>query len=351
MSAPSGPDQRPRLRDLGVAPGTLPPGEHNTITDVPGVSVGHATLVEGAGELDPGHGPVRTGVTAIVPQAESLYETKVNAATTVLNGYGKAVGLSWIDELGTIETPVLLTNTLSVWRAADALHRYMADRHPALVTSNPVVGECYDGYLNDIEGQHVDDDDVRSAIRAATAPNTEEGNVGGGTGMTGFGWKGGIGTASRVVEVDETAVTLGALVQTNTGDPRDLRLPGLAVGEHLRPPGDDREDEGSIMIVVGTDAPLGAGQLRRVAKRAILGLGRVGGTAGHTSGDYVIAFSNDRSASPLDAAALTPLFRGTVEAVEEAISNSVLRAETMVGRDGNTRHAIPIDELTALLEA
>ena len=344
-------DDRPRARELGIEPGTEPTGEYNALTDVPGVTVGHVTLIEGEGALQPGRGPVRTGVTAVVPRGEGLYERKVHAASYVLNGYGKSIGLSWVDELGTIETPVLLTNTLNVWSVAGHLHEYMAETNPELVTSNPVVGECYDGYLNDIRGTHVGREHVREAIASADAPNVAEGNVGGGTGMTGFGWKGGIGTASRAVAAGDASYTLGALVQTNTGDPRDLRFPGLAVGDHLQPPEDERADEGSIMIVVGTDAPLSARQLGRVAKRATLGLGRVGGTAGHTSGDYVMAFSNGTDAPPLDDGALSPVFRATVEAVEEAVINSVLRAETMVGRDGNTRHALPIDELRALLGA
>lgn len=341
--------QRPRLRELGIDPGLLPPGDHNSITDVPSVNVGHSTLIEGSGPLRPGEGPIRTGVTVVVPREESVYENKVTAATHVLNGHGKSIGFTQVDEFGTIETPILLTNTLNVWNVANHLHEYMADHHSDLVTSNPIVGECYDGYLNDISGRHVGKSDVETALGTADSPSSEEGNVGGGTGMTGFGWKGGVGTSSRVVEIGDDTFTLGALVQTNTGDPHDLRIPGVAVGEHLLPPDSDSDAGGSIMMVVGTDAPVTTRQMGRIAKRAPLGLGRTGGLASHTSGDYVIAFSNGPDDSSLEDAVLTPLFRATVESVEEAILNSVLRAETMVGRDGNTRHAIPIPELTELI--
>ena len=342
---------RPRANDLGLQLGLLPRGEHNSITDVEGVTVGHTTLIEGSGPLRIGEGPVRTGVTVIMPHQRSLFRRKVTAAVHVVNGFGKAVGFLQVQELGVIESPIALTGTLSTWRTADALVDFMAGNNPGIYSFNPIVGECNDGFLNDIVGRHVQPQHVFDAINGATTPNTQEGNVGAGAGMTGFGWKAGIGTASRICYGLVAAYTVGALVVNNTGDPRELRIGELQVGRHLLPPGVADDSSGSIMMVLGTDAPVTARQLGRIARRAGMGLARAGGIAGHGSGDFVIAFSSSFDRPDIDDAALTPLFRAAVEATEEAIVNSILRADTMEGRDGNTRHGIPIDRLSELLAA
>ena len=342
---------RPRAMDFGLTIGLLPRGPHNTITDIVGVSVGHVTLIEGEGPLIPGQGPVRTGVTVILPRKGNVYRRQVTAAVHVVNGFGKSVGFPQVVELGVIETPIALTNTLSTWRVADALVDYLIRENPGVYSFNPVVGECNDSFLNDVIGRHVRTHHVFQAIAAATSPNTEEGNVGAGTGMTAFGWKGGIGTSSRICDSPQGRYTVGVLTLTNTGDPRELRIDGVQVGRSLLPPGVSGDVYGSIMIVVGTDAPLTARQLGRLGRRAALGLGRAGGIASHGSGDFVILFSNSIERAELDDVHLTPLFRGVVEATDEAIVNSILRAETMVGRDGNTRHGIPPDRLDDILRA
>ncbi|MEN6641456.1 MAG: P1 family peptidase [Armatimonadia bacterium] len=354
MSSP-----RPRARDLGVSIGELQPGPLNAIVDVPEVAVGHVSLVAGEGPLVSGQGPVRTGVTALLPHPGNLFTDRVCAAVEVINGFGKSVGLPQVTELGSLETPILLTNTLSVWTAADALADFMAELNPGVRSFNPVVGECNDGALNDILGRHVKPQHVRQALAAASRVSVQEGNVGAGVGMTGFGWKAGIGTASRLLPGALDGYVLGSLVLTNTGSARDLRVDGVPVGRHLRPPAQPLP-AGSIIIVLATDAPLDSRQLHRLAKRAAFGLARVGGIADHGSGDFVIAFSTGnrlsaRGEQRLFAPALVPetelssLFRATIETVEEAILNSLLRAETMVGRDALKRLALPLDELSAVL--
>jgi D-aminopeptidase len=308
------------------------------------------TLVAGNGPLVVGEGPVRTGVTAIRLHPEHRMERKAAGACFVMNGFGKSLGLPQLAELGTIETPILLTNTLSVWRVADAVVDWMAERAPGVYSFNPIVGECNDSYLNDILGRHVRAEHVFQAIEGASGENTEEGNVGAGTGMGGFGYKAGVGTASRCVRTPRGEFTVGALVVTNTGSPGDLRIDGRRIEARqdlVRPA------PGSIMMILATDAPLDARQLGRLARRAPLGLARAGGIAGHGSGDFVIAFSNapcrSPAPAPLDAAeeasAISEFFRAAVEATEEAIVNSVLRAERMEGRDGHVREAIPLDRI------
>jgi D-aminopeptidase len=337
----------------------LPTGDANALTDVPGVTDGHEPIVAGT----PADPPcLRTGVTAIRPAERSLYDEPVTGATHVINAYGKAVGLPQVDELGAIETPICLTNTLDTWRVADALATHVADEHPDARSINPVVGECNDGRLNDIRGKHVTADHVEAALSATRSPSVREGCVGAGTGMVGFGWKGGIGTASRVVDGDDTGgYTVGALTLTNTGHPDDLRIDGVRIGRHLQPAdardGDENptasveSDDGSILIVLGTDASLPGRQLGRVAKRGSLGLGRTGATASHGSGDFVVAFANgERGVGGIADADLSPLFRGAVEAVEEAIANSLVRAETTTGVDGTTYPGLPGEELASLFE-
>ena len=344
--------KRPRATDLGLELGLLPRGADNSITDVPEVTVGHVTLIEGDGPLIIGEGPIRTGVTVIRPHQGDVFQRKVTGAVHVVNGFGKALGFLQVSELGVIESPIALTSTLSIWRAADAMIDYLSERNPGINSFNPVVGECNDGFLNDIVGRHVRRDHVREAIDAATTPNTLEGNIGAGTGMTGFGWKGGIGTSSRVCEIPAGRYTVGALTLTNTGDARELRMDGVHIGRKLLPPRDTYDPSragGSIMMVIGTDAPVDSRQLGRIGRRAALGLARAGGIADHSSGDFIIAFSNATDPPSLDDSDLTPLLRGAVESTEEAVVNSVLRAETMTGRDGNTRHGIPIDEVERIL--
>lgn len=352
---------RPRARDIGVCIGEMPCGSLNSITDVPGVKVGHVTLIAGEGKLAVGRGPVRTGVTAIVPHAGNIFTEKVCAAVYVINAFGKSLGLPQIIELGNIETPILLTNTLNVWLVADALIDYVAEQNPGVYSFNPVVGECNDSFLNDILGRHVKQEHVFAALQNATAENVEEGNVGAGTGMSGFGWKGGIGTSSRRLPKELGDFTLGALVLTNTGAARDLRIDGVPVGRHLTPRELSQEQGGSIMIIIATDAPLSSRQLGRIAKRAAFGLARTGATASHGSGDFVIAFSTGNRIStsgkqcvaPQEFIAETQLswfFRAVIESTEEAIINSILRAKTMIGRDGNTRYGILIERVIEILK-
>ncbi|MCZ6677211.1 MAG: P1 family peptidase, partial [Candidatus Poribacteria bacterium] len=325
-----------------------------------GVKVGHVTLISGEGKLDPGKGPIRTGVTAILPHDGNLFRDKVTATAHIINAFGKSIGLAQLLELGNIETPILLTNTLNVWTVADAVVDYVSAQNPNVHSFNPIVGECNDSFLNDILGRHVRREHVFQALEIADRTNVEEGVVGAGVGMSGFGWKGGLGTASRVVEIDGTAYTVGALVLTNTGAASDLRIDGFPIGKHLTP-ADFQEPPGSIMIIVATDAPLSHRQLTRVAKRAAFGLARTGAIASHSSGDFVIAFSTtnridasahggevQRSTFP-DEAALTHLFRAVIEATEESIINSLLKSHTVQGRDGNIRHGIPIRRVIEIL--
>ncbi len=339
-----------RLRDLGITPGVLPPGPLNAITDVAGVLVGHVTLIEGDS--------VRTGVTAILPHGGNLFQEKVPAAIYVGNGFGKLMGISQVQELGNIETPIVLTNTVSVPTAANAVisYTFSLPGNEDVRSVNPVVGETNDGYLNDIRGRHVREEHVLKAIRAASAGPVGEGNVGAGTGTVCFGWKGGIGTSSRRLPDDLGGYTVGVLVQTNFGGV--LSVDGRPVGKksgkyYLSDKLEDAGD-GSCMIVVATDAPLDSRNLERLAKRAMLGLARTGGIATNGSGDYVIAFSTARELrvpySPeapltdgkvLHNDSMSPLFLACVEATEEAILNSLVAAQTMTGYKGRTVQALP----------
>jgi D-aminopeptidase len=363
-----------RVRELGISPGIIPPGPLNAITDVAGVRVGHVTLIEGDGPH-----AVRTGVTAILPHQGNLYQQKVMAAVHTINGYGKAIGFEQVRELGQIESPIALTNTASVGLVADALITWTFEHNPKARSVNVVVGECNDDHLNDIRGQHVRREHVWQAIAAAAPGPVAEGNVGAGTGMVCFGFKGGVGTASRRLDTDQGGFTgksqgapqqaaggftVGALVVANFGQRSLLRMDGLPVGRHLadwNPEQPTSEGQGSIVMVVATDAPLTSRQLLRLAKRAGLGLARTGTGGSHGSGDFVIAFST-ANRSPLVTRGLTrkievlteagealnPLFLATVEAVEEAILNALCAAETMTGRDGHTVHALSLDILASL---
>lgn len=358
-----------RARSLGIDPlWRLSPGAFNAITDVAGVRVGHVTVSFGVGRLVPGQGPARTGVTVILPHEQNLFRRKVAAAVHTINGYGKACGFEQVRELGEIETPIALTNTLNVWRVADALADYMLRANPDIGirtgTLNPLVGECNDGYLNDIQGRHVNAGHVFNAIETASGGPVAEGAVGAGAGTTCYGWKGGIGTASRVTSANAGAFTVGALVQTNFGRAEDLRIGGALIGRWLRAPAAPVVERGSVMVVLATDAPLDARQLHRLCVRAGAGLARTGATIGHGSGDFVIAFSTTRtvhhaaSTPPMvvqapvianEEAAMEELLPAVVESVEEAVLNSLCAAERVVGRDGHTRDALPVAEVARLL--
>lgn len=326
---------RPRLRDLGVAIGTLPPGPLNAITDVEGVRVGHATLIRGEN--------IRTGVTAILPHGGNLFQEKVPGAIFVGNGFGKIIGTTQVEELGEIETPILLTSTLNVPRVADALLDYMLalPGNENVKSINAVVAETNDGTLNDIRSRPVGRDDVFQALKSASGGEVEEGSVGAGTGTMALGFKGGIGTSSRRV----SGYTVGVLVQTNFGG--SLTIAGVPVGAELqrarRP-----LDAGSCVIVIATDAPVDARNLKRMGARAIMGMARTGAAGSNGSGDYAIAFSTARGKPLLPNDAMSPLFLATIEATEEAIINSLLRATTISG-NGHTAEALPIDATKEVL--
>ena len=362
---------RPRIRDLGLVVGDLPTGVHNAITDVPGVRVGHTTLVSGKGPLRPGQGPVRTGVTAILPHGDNLFRHKVHAAVHTINGFGKVCGFEQVRELGAIETPIALTNTLNVYLVADALAQYAIRHSPEIGirtgSVNAIVGETNDGYLNDLQGRHVRAEHVWEAIETASPGAVAEGAVGAGTGTSCFGWKGGIGTASRALPSSAGGYTTGVLVQSNFGRARALTVCGVPVGQHIQPPSAPApepavQDGGSIMIVLATDAPLTGRQLRRLCVRAAAGLARTGSVYGHSSGDFCIAFSTAHSIPHRPASLTTTrtvladegqvmrwLFPAVVESVEEAVLNSLFRAETVVGRDGHTRYGLPVEKVAALV--
>jgi D-aminopeptidase len=351
--------QTKRLRDYGVYIGVLQAGPYNAITDVQGVQVGHLTLREG--------GDIRTGVTAILPHEGNVFQQKVPAAIHVGNGFGKLAGITQVRELGNIETPVVLTNTLSVPVAANALIDYTLalEGNEKVRSVNPVVGETNDGYLNDIRGRHVEEKHVLKAITKAKGGPVAEGNVGAGTGTICFGFKGGIGTASRVLPQGAGGYTVGVLVQSNFGGV--LQIDGVPVGEELQKyyMSDVLNDnpDGSCMIVVATDAPLSARNLERLASRAMLGLAKTGGISSNGSGDYVIAFSaakelripyrgktSLRSGKRLRNEAISPLFMATIEATEEAILNSLMAAKTETGRDGHRVEALPVNKVVPILK-
>jgi D-aminopeptidase len=349
--------QNKRLRDYGVEIGILKTGVNNAITDVEGVKVGHETLIIGDS--------IRTGVTAILPHWGNIFQQKVPAAIYIGNGFGKLAGYSQIKELGNIETPIILTNTLSVPAASNALITYTLGLpgNENVSSVNSVVGETNDGWLNDIRGRHITEGHVLKAIRNAKYGIVAEGNVGAGTGTRCFEYKGGIGTASRVIPESSGAYTVGVLVQTNFGGVFELN--GVPIAKELNTyPDKYRESmDGSCMMVVITDAPLDSRNLERLAKRAMLGLAKTGGIASNGSGDYVIAVSTAKEnliphssdASTNDTKvlrneAVTPLFLATIEATEEAILNSLFAAETMTGRQGHTANALPMDKILALLK-
>lgn len=357
--------QRPRIRDWGVKIGHYATGKYNAITDVAGVKVGQATIISGEGKLMQGQGPVRTGVTAILPHEHDLFHHRVAAGGFTLNGAGEVTGLSQAEEWGAIETPIMLTNTLSVGQVHDAVLDYLLKYYPdAGISSDPIVpivAECDDSHLNDIQGRHVTKEHVFAALKNATEGPVAEGCVGAGTGMIAFDFKAGIGTASRVLPGRHGGYTIGALVMANFGPRRCFQIAGCPVGNSIVDLLPDPHPDGSIIVVIATDAPLISLQLRRIAKRAALGIGRIGGYASHVSGEFCLAFSTG-TVFPRKCASLTvelqllrdqyldPLFEATVEATEEAIINSLLQATDMRGRDGHVAYAVPLERLYQLLK-
>ena len=362
---------RRRLRELGFAIGRIPPGPGNAITDVPGVRVGHTTLIVGDGPLVVGEGPVRTGVTAVLPHDDIFYN-RVIAGSFVLNGAGEVSGLTQVAEWGLLETPILLTNTLAVGKVSDAAVKWMTRRFPGIGTDYdviiPLVGECDDAWLNDTVGRHVRSEHVYRAIEQATGGRVAEGSVGAGTGLITCDFKSGIGTSSRLVAMGSTAAAgpfnLGVLVQSNFGVMRSLRVDGIPVGELLQPDfatADRRiKNAGSIIVVVATDAPLLSSQLVRLCKRAALGIGRVGSFAAHGSGEILIGFSTankvPRVSSRMTASievlldeACDGLYEAVVECTEEAIVNSLCMADEMRGPADHLAPALPLDRLEQIL--
>lgn len=352
-------EERPRMREFGITTGILNTGKWNAITDVPGVRVGHVTLIRGDS--------IRTGVTAILPHGGNIYQEKVPAAVYVGNGYGKLAGSTQVEELGNLETPIILTNTLSVPAAADAVIDYTLSLpgNERVSSVNALVGETNDGWLNDIRGRHVRKEHVLEALKKARSGPVDEGSVGAGTGTICFRFKGGIGTSSRVLPDERGGYTVGVLVQTNHGGV--LQIGGLPLGGSLKEDsgqfGAEEMPGGSCMVVVATDAPLDSRNLKRLAKRALLGIVRTGGYFSNGSGDYAIAFSTaeelrvpprslsaTRKMEVLRNDRMSPLFLAAVEACEEAILNSMFKAEAMEGRDGHRVEALPLDRLRKIME-
>jgi D-aminopeptidase len=370
MTAPTPAEPRGRARDLGVLLGRYEPGKWNAITDVEGVRVGHSTILRGAaGPLRPGKGPVRTGVTAILPGEANVFDQRVVGGGFILNGAGEVSGMTQLLEWGLIETPIFLTNTLSVGAVSDGAVKWMIERNPGIGAEHdviiPLVGECDDSWLNDVAGRHVHEEHVAEALSTAASGPVPEGNVGGGTGMITCDFKAGIGTASRKLPVALGGYTIGVLVMSNFGVMRQLRVGGLPVGEVLEQRYGElprrSKNYGSIIAVVATDAPLTTHQLNRVAKRAALGIGRVGSTAMHGSGEIILAFSTAnqvpresrkmvyRMKVLLDQR-LDPLYEAVIEATEEAILNALCMAGPLDGANGNVCRALPLAEVKELVE-
>ena len=377
-------EARPHIQDLGIKIGQYESGEWNAITDVPGVKVGHLTIKEGQGALIPGHGPVRTGATVIIPR-DDVWHHKVPAGAFVLNGTGEMTGLAWVSESGFLEYPIALTNTLNVPRVADGVMSWMIKQYPDIGISDdtltPVVAECDDSRLNDSQGRHVSPAEVVRALEDAASGPVQEGSVGAGTGMVSYQFKGGIGTASRVLPLEKGGYRVGVLVNANHGRRHEFTMAGIPVGrlykneektsakkevttapssqsKTFRP--QKQQDSGSIIIIVATDAPLDSRQLVRLSKRATIGLARTGSISHHGSGDFVLAFSTGNSIphypndptfvmTHLADTHLNPIFQATVEATEEAILNALLQATTVTGRDGRRYEAISIEQVRSIL--
>ncbi len=370
--------KRRRIREWGIIPGMLPAGDLNSITDVPGVEVGHSTIIRGEGELVPGTGPVRTGVTAVWPHRENIFKNPVSAGLDIINGYGKAAGLSQIQELGALESPLLLTGTLNVGRVIDALIDYILRDNPEIgITSssfNPVVLECNDGFLNDLQGRHVKSQHVHRALITASGDRVPEGEIGAGTGMVAFGFKGGVGSASRRLTLEENCFHLGALVLSNFGRREELRIAGIPLYNlnlDLKIARARKKQDGSVIVILATDLPLDSFSLTRAARRAQAGLARVGSLADNRSGEYVLAFSTTRryqrqendeisvskdqhqkeikTAERNESQLMNMVFQAVVESTEEAVLNSLFMASTLRGRDGNEARGLPAEKLAGCL--
>ena len=363
--------QKPRARDIGVQfEGT--PGRFNAITDVKGVEVGHSTIIIGSGKNEIGKGPVRTGVTAIFPRGKKFNPVYANWYS--LNGNGEMTGTTWVTESGFLETPIMITNTNSVGVVRDAVLKWFVDTNwygdDQWWYTYPVVGETYDGFLNDIYGFHVQEKHVYEAIENAKSGPVAEGNIGGGTGMLTLGFKGGIGTSSRKVKINNKTYTLGAIVQSNFGSKRNLTISGVPIGKELKdtlnlvfnaPPANKRQEgDGSIIVIVATDAPLFPHQLKRIAHRIPLGIGAVGGRGSNGSGDIFLAFStanpkafnrkNSGTVKTFPNDKISPLFEATVQVVEESIVNAMIAAETMEGINNTKAYALPHGKLMEILK-
>ena len=371
--------RRRRIREWGIIPGVLPTGDKNSITDINGVKVGHVTIMKGDGKLVLGKGPIRTGVTAILPHSDNIFSNPVEAGVHVINGYGKPTGLEQIKELGRLSSPILLTSTLNVPRVADALIDYVLKDNPEIGINgpsfNPVVLECNDSYLNDLQGRHVRAQHVHRALISASSDSVSEGDVGAGTGMTAFGFKGGIGSASRKIKFDNAEFNLGALVLSNFGRREELKINGYPLyqlDQDLLNLHETGGGDGSVIVILATDLPLNNRQLTRLASRANIGLGRVGSLADNGSGDFALAFSttkkykrNDKGKIILnhedsqkqelpvnltESDLMKELFQAVVESTEEAVLNSLFMAATVRGRDGHKAKGLPGDKVAAALE-
>ncbi len=359
---------RCRLRDLGLSLGHYPPGPDNAITDVRGVLVGHSTIIAGSGRLKRGKGPVRTGVTAILPNKGNIFNERVIGGGFVLSGAGEVSGLTQVMEWGLIETPILLTNTLSVGMCSEAVVKYMVEKYPEIGRESdvviPLVGECDDSWLNDIAGRHIKTGNVYEAIESANSGLVEEGNVGGGTGMITCDFKAGIGTSSRKLPAGNGGFTLGVLVMSNFGHMLDLRMDGIPVGEILAPRYQEFRQRsrsfGSIIAVLATNAPLSSHQLNRLCRRVAIGIGRVGSYAAHGSGEIIIGFSTANkvarkskkltySLTLLSDQHINLLYHAAVEATEEAILNSLCMASDMRGINDHFCPALPLDEIRKII--
>ena len=362
-------EKRFRARELGLPLGRFKPGKWNSITDVEGVLVGHSTIIRGAGPLRRGRGPVRTGVTAILPNEKNIFEQRVTGGGFVLNGAGEVSGLTQLMEWGLVETPIFLTNTLSVGSVSDSAVQWMIEQFPGIGDEHdvliPLVGECDDSWLNDVAGRHVKSENVREALETATSGPVAEGSVGGGTGMICCDFKAGIGTSSRKLAPALGGYTVGVLVMNNFGHMRDLRVGGLPLGPLLEPKYSEyhkrQSSYGSIIAIVATDAPLSSHQLGRVSKRVALGIGRAGSIAAHGSGEIILAFSTANKIPRttqkmiyhmkilLDQR-LNPLYEAAIEGTEEAILNSLCMAREMEGANGNFAPALPLAEVKDIVE-
>jgi len=353
-------EKRSRLRDLGIKMGRFPPGPYNAITDVEGVKVGHCTKIEGSGKLQVGIGPVRTGVTVILPHSGNIFEEKLAVGHFVLNGNGEMTGFVRNRDTGTLETPIYLTGTANIGIVYDAALTHLLNENPDIGVTDrvpvPVVAECWDG-MGDTEGRHITEQNVLDAIKNASSGPVSEGSVGGGTGMRSYGFKAGIGTSSRVLPKERGGYTVGVLINANHGSRHLLRVDGVPIGKELLNYPEEKEKNKSIILVAATDAPLLPVQLHRLCKRMSLGLARTGSVSTHGSGDILIAFSTGNRLARastkfkcVDDGRISSLWEATVEAAEEAVLNALTAAQTMDGTDGVKKYGVPLNRLVTLMK-